>query len=54
MKYTQIRLGISERHTSHQMCVFNMFEDVYVVLRPREPDDACAIVNGGIDHSQFL
>jgi hypothetical protein len=37
--------------------VFNVFEDMYVVftvLKTREPDDVCAIINGGTDYSQIL
>jgi len=44
-------------HKSGRSSYSSVFEDVYVVcavLRTREPDDACAIVNGGTDHSQIL
>lgn len=37
--------------------MLNVFEDMPVactVLTTREPDDACAMVNGGTDHNQIL
>lgn len=40
-----------------QIFVLNVFEDVYVVctvLTAREPDDACAKVNGENEHSHIL
>jgi hypothetical protein len=40
-----------------QNFVLNVFESVNVVcavLKTPKPDDACAIINGGTDHSQIL